>query len=66
MGKTEGNTVCTPKKDKVDTLSVRGKTDGKVEAQNTKDKLCLIPKTMFCVQDSSKGPCPEYYATALA
>lgn len=36
--------------------------DSKLKAQNTKDRLCLIPKSMVYV-DSLKGTCTEYYAT---
>lgn len=63
MRETEGNAVGTCK-DKQSGHSVRGETDGKLEAPNTKDRLCLMPKSMFYVH-SSKGTCPEYYDTVL-
>lgn len=63
MRETGGNAVVT-RKGKQSEHFVRGKTDGKPGTQNTKDRLCLIPKSMFYVH-SSKGTCPEYYDTVL-
>lgn len=49
MRETEGYAVGTQKRQTKQTLCME-ETDGKPEAQNTEDKLCLIPKTMFYVQ----------------
>lgn len=63
MRETEGNAVVTSK-GKQSGHFVRGKTDGKPGTQITKDRLCLIPKSMFYVH-SLKGTCPEYYDMVL-
>lgn len=48
MRETEGNAVGTRKRQSGH--SGRWKTDGEIDAQNSNDRLCLIPKSMFYVQ----------------
>lgn len=60
MRETEGNVVSTHKRQSGH--SVRRKMDRKLEAQSTKDRLCLISKSMVYVA-SLNGTCTEYYAT---